>query len=88
MVSEKIMIDCPQGIHLRPAGSICETAIRYKSEITFELQNGRSANVKSVLSVLAAGVKCGDEILLKCNGTDEEEALEQVKKALETALNK
>lgn len=88
MVSEKIIIDCPQGIHLRPAGSLCETAMQFASHVTLELPNGRSANAKSVLSVLAAGVRCGDEILLKCDGSDEQEALEKVKKVLEEALNK
>lgn len=88
MVSEKMIIDCPQGIHLRPAGSLCESSMRFKSEITFELPNGRSANAKSVLSILAAGVKCGDEIVLRCNGEDEEEALQSVKATLIEALNK
>lgn len=87
MVSEKIVIDCPQGIHLRPAGSLCEAAIKFKSAISIALPSGRGANAKSVLSVLAAGVKCGDEILLKCDGEDEEEALKTVKAVLLEALN-
>lgn len=88
MVSEKIVIDCPQGIHLRPAGALCENAMKFKSEITFELPNGRSANAKSVLSILAAGVKCGDEITLRCNGEDEEAAIAEVVKVLKDNLNK
>ncbi len=87
MVSERLIIDCPQGIHLRPAGSMCEAAIRYKSKISFELSTGRIANVKSVLSILAAGVKCGEEIVLTCEGEDEQEALDKVKEALFEALN-
>lgn len=88
MVSEKILIDCPKGIHLRPAGSLCESAVKFDSEITFELPNGRSANVKSVLSILAAGVQCGDEIILRCSGKDEEAALESVKATFREALSK
>ncbi|MGN0480385.1 MAG: HPr family phosphocarrier protein [Lachnospiraceae bacterium] len=88
MVSEKMVIDCPQGIHLRPAGSLCENAMKFSSEVTLELPNGRSANAKSVLSILAAGVKCGDEIVLRCNGEDEKAALESVKITLREALSK
>lgn len=88
MVSEKIIIDCPKGIHLTPAGLLCEGAMHFKSEITIEVYNGRTANAKSVLSILAAGVKCGDEIILKCNGEDEEAALASVKATLLEALSK
>lgn len=86
MVSEKMMIECAIGIHLRPAGALCEEAIKYKSLITFECENGKTANAKSVLSVLAAGVKCGDEIQIKCDGEDEQEALSSVVKVLKESL--
>ena len=33
------------------------------------------SNAKSVLSVLGACIKCGDEIEFICDGKDEEEAL-------------
>ncbi len=36
------------------------------------------ANAKSVLSVLGACIKSGDEIELICNGEDESEALEHL----------
>ena len=36
------------------------------------------SNAKSVLSVLGACVKCGDEIEFRCTGEDEKEALEAV----------
>jgi phosphocarrier protein len=49
--------------------------MKYKSRITFEY-SGNTANAKSVLSVLGACIKCGDEIRLICEGEDEEKALE------------
>ena len=39
---------------------------------------GQISDAKSVLSVLAAGVKGGDTITLYCEGPDEEEAMEAV----------
>ncbi|MDQ9887907.1 HPr family phosphocarrier protein, partial [Acinetobacter pittii] len=44
------------------------------------------ANAKSVLSVLGACVKCGDEIELVCDGPDEQEALDSLVKAIESGL--
>ena len=61
MVSDKIKITNPSGLHLRPAGIFCKEAMRFKSRITFGAK-GSTANAKSVLSVLGACVKCGDII--------------------------
>ena len=74
MVSEKVQINNPSGLHLRPAGILCKEAMKYKSLITFEYAGG-TANAKSFLSVLGACVKCGDEITIFCEGADETEAL-------------
>lgn len=49
------------GLHLRPAGILCKEAMQFKSLITFKFREN-TANAKSVLSVLGACVKCGDEI--------------------------
>ena len=73
MVRQKVVIKNPTGLHLRPAGNLCKEAIKYKSLITFTFRDS-TANAKSVLSVLGACVKCGDEIELICDGQDEEEA--------------
>ena len=45
-----------------------------------------TANAKSVLSVLGACVKCGDEIEFVCEGEDEQEALNALVTAVENGL--
>ena len=74
MVIQKIKITNPTGLHLRPAGNLCREAMKFKSRITFDY-DGNIANAKSVLSVLGACIKSGDEITLMCEGEDEAEAL-------------
>ena len=74
MVSKKVTIKNPTGLHLRPAGILCNEAIKYKSKITMK-SNNVNANAKSVISVLSACVRCGNEIEFVCEGEDEEEAL-------------
>lgn len=86
MVSEKIIVGSALGIHLRPAGAMCDAAVKYDSHVTFIYGEGKSANAKSVISILAAGVKCGDEIELIAEGRDEEEALQGVSSAFKEAL--
>lgn len=86
MVSQKIVVESALGIHLRPAGAMCDAAVRYASHITFIYGGGKTANAKSVISILAAGIKCGDEIELVAEGTDEQEALQCVMEAFKEAL--
>ena len=85
MVSKKVTIKNPTGLHLRPAGELCKTAMQFKAKITFSFEGGTS-NAKSVLSVLGACVKSGDEIELICEGEDEEEALKKMVEAIEAGL--
>lgn len=63
----------PTGLHLRPAGIFSNIANKFECRITFEYENS-IANAKSVLSILGAGIKSGDEILLICEGEEEEKA--------------
>lgn len=85
MVNQKVVIKNPTGLHLRPAGILCKEAMQFKSLITFTFR-GNTANAKSVLSVLGACVKCGDEIELICDGEDEANALQTLVKAIENGL--
>lgn len=85
MVSRKVTVTNPTGLHLRPAGNLCKEAMKYKSMITFQFLD-TTANAKSVLSVLGACVKSGDEITLICEGEDEQEALDALTAAVESGL--
>lgn len=85
MVRQKVVIKNPTGLHLRPAGILCREAMEFNSKITFTFR-GSTANAKSVLSVLGAGIKSGDEIELICEGSDENEALSTVIKVIEDGL--
>ena len=86
MVSKKVKIVNPTGLHLRPAGILCKEAMQFQSLITFRYRENMVANAKRVLSVLGACVKSGDEIEITCEGVDEEEALEAVVRAVENGL--
>lgn len=86
MVSKKVVIRNLTGLHLRPAGILCNKAILFKSKIQFQKGDNITANAKSVLSVLGACVKCGDEIEFICEGVDEEEALDSMIKVVESGL--
>ena len=85
MVSQKVTIINPTGLHLRPAGILCKEAMQFKSLITFRFRDN-IANAKSVLSVLGACVKSGDVIEFTCEGEDEQEALNTLVAVVESGL--
>ena len=85
MVTQKITVKNQTGLHLRPAGILCRTAMLYKSHISLTYGD-TTANAKSVLSVLGAGIKAGDELENTCEGVDEQEAMEAMVKLFESGL--
>ena len=86
MIRQKVTITNPTGLHLRPAGMFCNIASRYKCKVEFMYNDDTAANAKSVLSVLGACVKSGDEIELICDGEDEKEAMDAMVSAIEDGL--
>lgn len=85
MTTQKVIVKNQTGLHLRPAGIVCRTAMLYKSHIVL-IYGNTTANAKSVLSVLGAGVRAGDEIEIRCEGVDEQEAIEAMVKLFESGL--
>ena len=85
MVSAKVVIKNPTGLHLRPAGVLSQTAMKFKCDVIIECGEKRII-AKSVLNVMAAGIKCGTEITLVCDGEDEEEAMKTISQAIESGL--
>ena len=85
MVSREVTVVNPSGLHLRPAGYLSQTALRFKSNIIMEYQD-KKVVVKSVLNVMAAGVRSGEKVKLVCDGLDEDEALRAVCEAIKSGL--
>ena len=82
MITGQVKIRDMSSLHLRPATKISKVACQYKSSI--KLASGSTvANVKSIISLLGACVKFGDEVELSCEGEDEKAAFEEIKGMLE-----
>ena len=86
MVSQLVKITNATGLDVKPAGSICREAMKFRSKVTYCYGSGNIANAKSVLSVLGSSIKHGEEIKLICEGEDEEEALAHLIECFEKGL--
>ncbi|CAC13776.1 PHOSPHOCARRIER PROTEIN HPR (HISTIDINE-CONTAINING PROTEIN) [Mycoplasmopsis pulmonis] len=74
----KAKIIDPIGLHARPASLLTKEASKYKSNISL-LYKDRQANLKSIMNIMALGVKEGAEIEVKADGEDEKEAINAIK---------
>ena len=77
MISRQIVLNFPEGLHLRPASRICEKAAGFSSRITIRF-GSREYNVKSVISMLSSRIVSFTDAELICSGPDEEEAMEEM----------
>lgn len=66
----------PNGVHARPASALEEVARAFAADVVLLNQRtGRSANAKSILSIVGADIRFSDPCLLKISGVDEEQAM-------------
>lgn len=82
MKSLTVKIIDPIGIHARPASKLTSEASKYKSEIKIIL-DGKTANAKSLINLMALGAKKNSKITIEAKGIDEDKAIEAIKRTLE-----
>ncbi len=86
MLEKVVRIKNEIGLHARPASLLVKEATRFNAD-TILIKKGNEYNCKSIMNVLSMGAKKGDEILLRVDGPDEEEALEVLFDLIENKLN-
>lgn len=85
MVSKVLTVKNPQGLHMRPATALSQAMTKYNSDICL-LHNGNSINAKSVMNLMAGGIKCGNEIEIRCDGEDEQAMLDEAVSLFESGF--
>ena len=85
MVSKKTKIVNPMGMHMRPAGMFANAMMKFDSDVNL-VANGKTVNAKSIMNLIAACIKCGTEVEVQCSGPDEEAALMEAVRLIESGL--
>lgn len=62
------------GLHARAAAQFVTVASRFRAAV-YLIKNGTSVDGKSITSLMMLEVSQGDEVVIRVEGTDEEEAL-------------
>ena len=85
MVSQKVVIKNASGLHARPAGVLAKEAGKCTSDVKLTVGE-RTITAKSILNIMAAGIKCGTEVEVRCEGENEEAELQTLVAAIEGGL--
>jgi phosphoenolpyruvate-protein phosphotransferase len=77
VTSEAIILPNPNGLHARPAAVLSSAAKTFKSDVRLQFGD-RSANARSVTSLMALETAVGDKVILVARGPDAREAVEKL----------
>jgi phosphocarrier protein HPr len=75
MVEKETTVGAEEGLHARPAAQFVKTAKGFSSEIVV-VKGDKEANAKSSMKIMTLAAKKGDEIVIRAEGEDAEEAVE------------
>lgn len=70
-----VTVKFKEGLHARPATKLVKTASSMKSSIMLE-KNGKKIAANSIMAVLGACIVYGDQIIVRAEGEDEEDAIQ------------
>ena len=73
----------PVGLHARPATVAVGAASKCSCNVTVEY-NGKVQNMKSIMGVMSLGVPTQAEVVITCDGANEEEAIVAIEEVLRT----
>ena len=85
MISKEVVINNQVGLHARPATFFIQKANEFKSSIWVEKEE-RRVNAKSLLGVLSLGIMGDTGIRIIASGSDEEQAVNDLVKLVESGF--
>ncbi len=86
MIKDTLTIINKLGLHARAAAKLMNITTRFDAEITLSKDN-KTANAKSILSVMMLSAKQGSTVELMIDGADEANAHAQIKALIENKFD-
>ncbi len=85
MEEKRVKIKNKTGIHARPASMIVQKANDFASDILI-LKDNTEANAKSIMGIMSLGISQSTEIIVRAEGEDEIEAVEEIISLIESGF--
>ena len=77
MVKKSFKITCETGIHARPATTLVNVVMGFKSDVTLCALK-KEVDFKSIMGVMSLGIYSGTLVEVKAEGPDEEEDVKAI----------
>lgn len=77
MIERQVEIINRLGLHARAAAKLVHTASAYEAQVTLS-KDGDEVDAKSILGILLLAAAQGNQLTVRCEGSDEEAAMEAV----------
>ncbi len=81
MITRTVNVKFPKNLSASPVALLVQKASRYDSIIYIE-SGERKVNAKSIMGMMSITLDEGDELMIKCDGSDEGDAIDTVEKFL------
>ena len=85
MISTTVTVQNRLGLHARPAAKLTQKGNEFLCEITIR-KGDREVNGKSIMGVMLLAVSKGTELTITADGTDEEDAIAQIKQLFDSGF--
>ncbi|MBQ7360686.1 MAG: HPr family phosphocarrier protein [Lachnospiraceae bacterium] len=86
MIKRQLEIINKTGLHARPASEFVLLAKKFESKVTIAKEGGEAVNAKSMVRLLAESIGQGCKVDLVVDGADEEQAMEELAKLIESGF--
>jgi multiphosphoryl transfer protein len=82
---QTLIVTLRQGLHARPAALLAQRAKSFGAQASLSA-HGRTANARSVVAIMALGVRQGDEVSIQASGADAAQSVASLVAGIDEAL--
>lgn len=82
MLEKTVTVNSEQGLHARVATMVVQAMQNFTSEVTV-IKDGMEVNARSVLGLLLLAATAGTEIMVRAQGPDSSQAIEEFSRLIE-----
>jgi phosphocarrier protein len=73
------------GLHTRPAATLVKLSAKFKCDLQL-IRDGFPINAKSIIGVMTLAAEQGCKLMLRADGSDEEDAVAEISKLFESGF--
>ena len=82
MISEKLVLVNKLGLHARASAKLAQQASQFGSCVHIGLNEDQMVDCKSIMALMMLAAGVGTEIYLRCDGEDEERAMDALRQLI------